>query len=513
MFLPSFFIHRNATRDILQHLLNGTSICVLHGNRFSGKSYVLLELMKSLQEQRKKVYMITGTSLSDKMLQQIKMKDACILLFDSGTLTNLQLRENFYDQINVMKKQQLQIVYVVNRSDRNFVKVFSETVDPDANDVYKCPVETHLSVDELDEFNRGMKALTLTERKSTETFLDFAIRVDDEALKKYPGIIPDTNVLSSERPEMIECLIVLAVCPAFDNNLANFLDIRDELTDLCTRNERAVQKEYLSILETSWGTHSGVKFVSNSTYWLYKCLSDFAKGTSHYKAIALAIKNIIERYMSEFTHADGSLDYDVFQHVQPYYYLDTIQKMFFCNAPSKGSLELPEMIYDLLKGILGDDYQFLHQTAKCKLRLSRRCGSQNERLNILDQAKRVLDRAYGLAKKSRSQCTEYTLAHMNVTRALILTNYLRYCGLTSEFTTPLHTTISCYYYIYVEKSKFVGDISSNLEASERSDFKWFIDCFKNPDNLLRTSVSDCHERQQVEAILSAYYNRTTTIAW
>lgn len=512
--LPSFFIQRDAEHDILTYLERETSICILNGNRFSGKTYILLGLLKSLQAQRKKAYLITGIGLSDKMLQRIKRKNNCIFLFDSGTLTNHQLREAFYDQVGEMKKQRLQIVYVVDRSDRNFVKVFGRIGDLDSEYIYSCPVETCMSTQELNDFNRGMKDLTLTERKSTETFLDFAIRVDDESLKEHPSILPDTNILSPERPEMVECLIVLAVCSSFDNNLANMLDIRDELTDLCAHVERAVQKDYLSILETSWGTHSGVKFVSNSTYWLYRCLSDFSKTTSHYETIAQAIKNIIERYVREYTRADGSLDYDIFQQIQPYYYLDTLQKMFFCNAPSKGSLELPEMIYTRLKGILGNDYQFLHQTAKCKLRLSRRCKHQEARLDVLDQAKRILDRGYDLAEKSVGPNIEYTLAHMNVTRALILTNYLRYCNLMPEATTwHLHTAVNYYHYIYVEKSEYVGAINSNLESDEWSDIKWFTDCFLNSGNPLRMALTDRNDRRQVVEIVRAYYNRPITIDW
>lgn len=512
--LPSFFIHRDVEQDILDSLKRETPICVLSGNRFSGKTYILLGLMQSLQQQKKKVYLISNLTLSNKVLLSIVEKENCVVLFDSGILENRQLQQIFYKNVGKMKKQKLQIVCSINRSDRNFVKVLDDMEHPDPADLSLFCVKTYMSPNERKMFNTHMKDLALTDRNINETFLDFAIRLEENSLKNYPSVMPDTNFLSPDRIEMIECIIVLAVNSTFDNETANLLDIRDELTELCKHVECAVQKDYLSQIEVSSGTHSGVKFVSNSTYWLYRCLSNLAKTASYYETIAQAIKEIVNQYMKNFTRHDGSLDYDVFRKVRPYYYLDTIQKMFFFDAPSRGSLQLPEIIYSELKGTLGNDYQFLHQTAKCKLRVSRRCKDKDSRLEILNQAKRILDRAYEIAEKSRGSNIEYTLAHMKMTETLILTNYLHYCNVEEKGKQKyLYITINCYYYILVEKVMYFKDTEHSLEKDEMSDIKWFINSFLKQDSSMRMSTVDKEYRREVEAIIKGYFNKSIFIDW
>ncbi len=513
--LPTFFIRRDAGQQVVKYIEAGTSICLLSGNRFSGKTYILLDLLKTMQSKKKKVYLITGIPIADRMLESIFNKNDCLFLFDSGTLTNYQLRKFFYDRVQVMKEQNLQIVYVVNRSDRNFLKSFGNIPFVAPEDMQICPVDTRLFDSEIDEFNKCIKGLSLSEREKKETFLDYAIRIDGQSKKKYKNILPDTNVLSPENTSLVKCVVVLATYPAFDNDTANMLDIRDELSFLCEEKEKAVQKDYISDLEKNWGTHSGVKFVCNSTYWLYRCLSNFAKTKSHYEVISKVFKDIIERYFEKYTRSDGTLDVDIFFQIKPYYYLDTLQRMFFCDAPDKGSLELPETIYTKLKGILGDEYQFLHQTAKCKLRLSRRYRDDKERcLDILEMVNRIINRAYGLAQKAKGTNLEYTLAHMNVTQALILTNCLRYCELISDITSRnLHAAVQYYYNIYVYKSAYVGDVNGGLDDRDLSDVKWFMECFIDPKNYLRNWLTDDGNRKMIQDVLSRYYKRSIKIDW
>ena len=69
-----------------------------------------------------------------------------------------------------------------------------------------------------------------------------------------------------------------------------------------------------------------------------------------------------------------------------------------------------------------DDFQFLHQKAKCILWNSRRKKKTKDRADALNRALQQIERARSLAEKVRPLNMEYTLYHMCVTKVLILVN-------------------------------------------------------------------------------------------
>ena len=80
--------------------------------------------------------------------------------------------------------------------------------------------------------------------------------------------------------------LLLANCNFMSVTMANRFDITEELVGLCEKSNGAVQKDYLSDFELTNLTHSGVKYVSNSLYWLYRCLANYAKDSTNYETIA-----------------------------------------------------------------------------------------------------------------------------------------------------------------------------------------------------------------------------------
>ena len=100
---------------------------------------------------------------------------------------------------------------------------------------------------------------------------------------------------------------------------------------------------------------------------------------------------------------------------------------------------------------------------------------------------------------------------MNVTKALILTNYLRY----SKNDNPekkekqLLTAIDCYYCFYVEFKEY----SADLTDAELSDVKWFMEQLFTGDDAFRGFVTDKEHRKKVEELLNAYYKKRITISW
>ena len=507
--LPHFFIHRTVSSQIVDSFERGISICILAGNRFSGKTYALLDIVNELQKKHRTVYYIHDKSIPDRMFNYILQCKQSVFVFDCGTIKSRQFQNFIVDNLKVIKENSIQIVYAVNRSDRSFSKVIhiEENIK---DDVTYYPISTILNPDELKNFNSKIAELTIVERKEKDTFLDYALRIENARLTDCKSILPTANVIDDSN--MLKCILLLANCGFLDTAMANRFDIIDELVMLCEKSEQAVQKDYLSDFELVNPTHSGVKYVSNSLYWLYRCLSTYAKESTNYGVIAETIVEIVKTYMELYRRPDGIVDYEVYQEIKPYYYLDTLQLMFFFDSISKGSITLPNTIYTQLRSILKDQYQFLHQTAKCKLRYSQQLGLGSEDGKYeLEDANLIIDRAIELAQKSRNDNKQYTLTHMNVTKALILTNYLRYFKDISpeKQMEQLLIAIDCYHYFYVEFSNYSADLTDN----ELSDVKWFMEkLFTNPAPF-RTLITDQEHRNKVEGILNAYYGKRISIGW
>lgn len=505
---PYFHIHRTISKNIVNALERGVPVCIMAGNRFAGKTYALLEIVDELQQKHRKVYYIGDKNIPPQILRYIISCNQAVFIFDCRTIENRQFQDVILDNLNTLKENSIQIVYAVNRSDRNFTKVIH--IDENMRDfVEYYSIDSILDSNELREFNSKTQKLTIVERKKSDTFFDYAFRIETSRLSDCKSILPDVNLIDGS--DMLRCILLLANCTFMSMTMANRFDITDELISLCERSNGAVQKDYLSDFELTSLVHAGVKYISNSLYWLYRCLANYAKDPTNYEVIADMVVEIVKTYIEIYQKGDA-IDYQVYQEIKPYYYLDTLQQTFFFDSPSRGSIVLPDIIYSKLRSVLHDQYQFLHQTSKCKLRYSQQLGLDSDKgIQVLEEANLIIDRAMELADKSVGRNKQYTITHMNVTKALILTNYLRYAKNVSPEKKEKHilTTIDCYHYFYIE----FKDYSADLSEAELSDVKWFMKQFNTICNGFRDLVTDKVHRKKVEELLTTYYKKRTTINW
>lgn len=512
--LPSFFVEREYTNHILSSINEDYSIYIVHGNRFSGKTYILLDLVKKLQLQRKDTYFFFNVHLADQALELLLEKKGCYLIFDTDTVNYVQFKHFFQENSAQLKANQIVVIYTINHADRDFASEWDDlTSGVDSNICILKKVSLLFNTNELNSFNQNIGLLSIAERKKGETFLDYAIKIDEQQLVSSNGILPRVDILSSQNLNLLMAVIALAACENIDNSLANMLDIQGELATLCEIASQAVQRDYLSNIEREISTHSGVKFVSNSTYWLYRTLSKFAVAKSHYQTISNAMYRIVKNYISHSVKSNIIYDKKKYSKLKDYYYLETIQRMFFCDSPYRGSLDLPEKIYTTLSPLMSNDYQFLHQTCKCKLRQSRKITDNTTLRNTtLSAANSTLQRAIQLVQNSPSSNSEYTLAHMYVTKALILTNCLRYCRdviSIEKQQSILFNAIDAYYHIYIDKRAFVDDPSEGHNSDERNDVKWFMNQFTDIElsNSLRDLVEDTNHQREMNEIINAWNQR------
>lgn len=160
---------------------------------------------------------------------------------------------------------------------------------------------------------------------------------------------------------------------------------------------------------------------------------------------------------------------------KPYYFFDTIQFTFFADPQRSGSLFLPDVIYKKLLPLFKDDFQFLHQKAKCLLWNSKRKKNTKARAAMLNEALQQITRASILAEKRAPINMEYTLYHMGVTKTLILANNWRYCrSMFSEVeqAEQLSSLLKTFYDMEQQMQKWGSD--PDLGDREMQDLNWFV---------------------------------------
>lgn len=92
-------------------------------------------------------------------------------------------------------------------------------------------------------------------------------------------------------------------------------------------------------------------------------------------------------------------------------------------------------------------------------------------LSILEIAYENINRAYDLGLQAKGENNEYTLIHMLVTKALILTSYL----LIGEKKDRINETMQIYNQIFVDGKVLLGDDTfQKQELNDVNDFMSYI---------------------------------------
>lgn len=467
--LPSFLVRRDVVRKVHRGLRDGTRVSVLYGRRYSGKTHALLDLAEWLQADGRTVYLFCNVELADSAIEELSGKRDCVMLFDTGSITDTQVSLLLSGGIEELREREVQIVLAVNRSDRHLIEAFAYS-NMHGNMGYRGYfVSEKLSERELRDFNSCVSVCALSDRGENETFLDYALRIDDEVLAVSHSLLPREYALDDD-VNMLVAFIALAVHPTLSVKTVSVLGVTSELAKLSDEVEQAVQVDFIGWIERGRGTHGCMKYLSNSLYWLAKSLSTYASVEYHYRDIVAAMQAIMRR-LQRLTGTSAAARKEFYRRAKPYLIFDTLDEVFFPGDHGSASAQLLLDIYGGLTDVMGDSYQYLHQYGKCCLRASRTQGDLAKRVELLTNANHLLSRAFDLAGSVRSDSVEYTLAHIKVTQALVYTNYLKYCNPSrEEIAKRLGDAVDCYHYAFVEHPERVDN---QLARDEAADSTWF----------------------------------------
>lgn len=464
--LPGFFIERAQGDKLLEELNESNFIYVLTGAKFSGKTYVLLQLLRKLPPERTYYLPIT---VNDEILDKMMEKKNCYFLLDKQALKINQIKKIF-KQSRQLEKNNIKMILTVDADDKEFFEFYIQQ----SNDLWtgikfydlknrfeKNDKKDECKIDEISRFNKCVGKIRLVNYKERDTLLDYIFRVDENLIGKKKRILPKVCSLGDTDIDKLKAMIVLAVKEVIPLSMANWLGITDTLIAISNEYPMTVQKDYLSDIE-AMVDYSRYKFVNNSPYWVIKCLAKCAGRKINHKAIAEAFYSLTcafsKRYKNEIRFNNE---------FKEYYKLTTLQTLF-SNPNEKGTIQIPYTIYERLHGKLCDNYQFLHQEAKCELRLARREKETEKCMKIIQKAFSNITRAIDLANEVSAENIEYSLNHMLVTKALILSNYF----LLGEKYDLLEETVKVYHETFIEQAALLEE--DFLKRDDLKDVKEFL---------------------------------------
>lgn len=457
IFLPGFFVERRIVNKIYEELDDEQSVYIITGARLSGKTYALLQLLRKLPPER--TYYLS-IAVNDEILDRMLEKKNRIYLLDQQTLKTAQIKRIF-TKIPLLRKNRITIILTVNADDKEFLDFYLQRDSATANGAKFYNLKNKFEADEIKIFNDCVGRIRLVDYQEKNTLLDYIFRVDETLINGRKKILPRVCFLDYTDIDKLKAMIVLAVRNVVPLSMANWLGIADTLLELSSEYPITVQKDYLSDIETVVD-YSRYKFVNNSPYWVIKCLAKCAESSVNHKAIADAFYSLTREFhkrypdMKDFNNA-----------FKEYYMLDTLQ-MLFSNPNLKGTVQLPYIIYEKLHAQLFNNYQFLHQEAKCELRVARRKKKKEELLEIIQKAFSNINRSLDLAGRVTGENIAYTLNHMEVTKALILSNYF----LLGEQSDKIEETIKAYYEAFIEQANLLEE--NFLKRDDLNDVRAFL---------------------------------------
>lgn len=480
---PAFFVERNCIEEVKKQVLSKEGILhIIYGTKFSGKTYALLQLLKNLIN-RKVYYFPSYITLGDDIIENLQEKENSIFLIDEGAISFEQYKDLIVSKLCKFEEAQICIVMTVSKGDADFYRHYKSFQHTDEGIIRLYELKNKLNSAEYDFFNKKIGEVSLPPYNVGDTILDYLLKVEDNLLRKKQNMnLPKVNFLSNDNEKEVRALIILSTRNSITSEMAIDLGIDNVLYDFSKNLSETVQKDYLSNLERKGDVHSGFKFILNSSYWALKCLSNFAANSANHTTIVKAYGNIVNAY----SHLE---QHDMNNRIKTYYMLYRIQYLF-SDQEKKGTIELPYLIYEGLHTLLNWNYQFLHQEAKCELRMAKREKNTERKKKILELAYRNISRALALADKSASGNVEYTIAHMNVTKALIMIN----CVFAGEEDQKAKTIDVCHEAFVVGES-----LCPQLQKEEMKDVKIFMDKY-----LSESAVESRETRDKSDELYASY---------
>lgn len=359
---PDFVIERTITDNILKSI-NVNPITVLRGRRFSGKSYLALNIAEK-NRQKNFYYFPSIMKIDKKTLESLLLLENSLIFFDSNVLDQ-ELAFLINKSYLQLKNNNTSVVIICNNTEIDIANTFLH-LNYDYEFYYE--VNNRLNKSELDNINQNLSKLGIVEFKSRSTLLDNIYNMREIYSDKAVSSLTE-NINFKEA----QILIILSVfdkvytpvCIALGMNRSDWNAFVQKFTPLI---------ELIETTSAEREQHSRFKIVVNSKVWLNQLLKAYHWNINQ-SQILYNIQTIIETFK---THGQ----YQLIQ--QRVMMLDSLNSIM---GKEGGSYKLMRYIYEELQEQLSDSPDYWLQRAKVIYKLEK--YNQNSVEDAIDYAKKA----------------------------------------------------------------------------------------------------------------------------
>lgn len=471
---PYFFISRSYTDIILRNIENFTLQFVL-GTRCSGKTYILFDVVYKIKDRDTYLFQ-TKDRLTEKAFYQILEKDNRVILFDNGSLSLSQI-DYLIKNIDDIQKKNIKIIIAINKSERDVLGLLSLSIKKEIvseKDIPIIEIFNKFNTTELDRINPLLTSTNMGVFRAKQNLLDNILYISDSLKEKnkYTSIIPKTDT-----KKQLASLIALATEHKIYSGRAVMFDLLNEFEYQKKISSPLIEIDATWSFERNINDNSPYKYVLNAEFWLCRHLSRLARKSQNCDKIVSAYQYIIEKIIE---NDQGPNIHSVNKKgtYKDYILFDNINRIFNTGCSNgKEGLLIVKSIYDGLNTLLSVDPNYMHQRAKCYIRLSHFEKEYDKKMEYLDKAYRdvnvsiqVFEQRYA---ESKNEQILISLAHLKYTHALIVchrsnTNEYRNVEENSEAILLLQEALSSPFnsYEYAKKDIYnYDDVVSNIVYS------------------------------------------------
>ena len=357
---PYFIISRDMTEKVLLDS-NKYGIQILDGPRFSGKSYFLANIYKGLFGKEK--YLFDGrVKLSEQAITELINQKNIIILFDTDALDREKFELILRNNQLIINNNNTVIIMLHTRDSymRGLIQLLDENgvIDKKEFVFHNGLLSNEFTKSEVKAINKLLPETRLQPYSYDDSLINHLMNssYEEAVVSKYSDLkIPCKGV-----KEIALSIAIASNEVLYYSNIVNmeFEDIISEVVKKCTP---LIEVLPTKAVEKTPKDMSCVKYVLNSKFWMREGLKRITDERDNSKIID-AYRYLIERLI-DYSKENLNKRREKYRKI---IYFDTINDIF--GGADGGKRQLVADIYASLNDLLGTDYQYNHQRAKCLMR-------------------------------------------------------------------------------------------------------------------------------------------------
>lgn len=418
--LPYFFTNRNLTTTIVQDF-GKFPVQFIYGKRVSGKSYLLLDILTRLNN-RDKYYFDSRSRISKENIDTIFERRNIAVLIDTNVLSDDLLRYIIKYDHSKLQEQNINVVICVNTSSKESAIELRNTLDSKTMQIYyiENKFESNDHDDEYEILKRKLTSINMPYFHRDKTILDSILWIQNKLLTKQSNYtLKDFQIDPENYLQAAYLILMVHIGKLTTADLVKY-QLMQEPFELMPKLDKAVEPDFRPMITSSINDSSYYQIVCNAQAWLMGYISRISLKQMYFNTITKAVVYIVKR-MVENTNIKKR-DKELFDFIK----FDNLN-MLLGGARKKGepfgARRLIQNIYLELKELIGEQYQFNHQYAKCllwgieELEEPRRSNELQESLQSAILATQLVNDL--MTKNEKNPYLAISFAHIQFTLSMI----------------------------------------------------------------------------------------------